>query len=142
MTVSFSIPISASVSPSFIHHDTCNITITKLFTSSFPFFYTIMQLKLQDYWQILLRCTQTWPWHSFSCCWWNSWLNTLFLVVFLAPTIRLHVLWLYFESFWFWNAAYCILYKIKHCTSWYRHNLSWKLYHFQNIVLENLIHIF
>ena len=36
-------------------------------------------------------------------------LNMLFLVVFLAPKY-----WLYFESFWFWNAS--LLYSLQNNT--------------------------
>ena len=54
--------------------------------------------------------------------------NSLFLVLFLAPTIRLHVLWLYFESFWFWNAS--SLYSLQNNTL--HHDID-------NIVAENYI---
>ena len=93
---------------SFIHHDKYKIIITKLFTPLFPSFYAIMQLQLQDYWQILFRCTQTWPWPA---------LTLLFMLLgkFLnVISCCVPVLWLYFESFWFGNASYCILSKIKH----------------------------
>ena len=101
MKVFFSITISALWSPTFIHHDKYDITISYP-RHYFHLYHAIMQLQLQitskPYFDVHKLDLDT-----FMLL--GKLVNSLFLVLFLAPTIRLHVLWLYFESFWFWNAS-------------------------------------
>ena len=68
-------------------------------------------------------------------------LDMLFLVVFLTPKY-----WLYFESFWLWNAS--LLYSLQNNTLLhyyimiYRQHLSWNyIITVKIIVQENLVHI-
>ena len=128
---------SFMVSPTFIRHDKYDITISyprHYFHLSTRWCSCNYKITTKSYFDVRKFNLDTFMLLA-------KLLNMLFLVVFLTPKY-----WLYFESFWFWNAS--LLYSLQnntlhHYIMIYRQHLSWNyIITVKIIVPENLVHIF